>query len=78
MREIRMNDKDRRSRMHAIGIFIQIDDKRFSDDEKLEAIRKVLKMSSFGMVHKEDMLAVIEWLTDLYEELKAETKVGTS
>lgn len=56
-----------KERMTAIGIFIQIDDKRFSDDEKLDAIKRVLELPSFGMVHKKDMLSVIGWLVERLE-----------
>ncbi len=54
-------------RMVAIGIFIQIYDKRFSEKEKIDAIKRVLELPSFGMVHKKDMLTVIEWLVERLE-----------
>ena len=69
-RKMITRDDERRKNTRATGIFIQIDDNRFSVEEKLEAIKAVLGFSAFGMIHKADMLAVIEWLVELYEEKK--------
>ena len=59
-RKMIVRDDERRKNTRATGIFIQIDDNRFSVEEKLEAIKAVLGFSAFGMIHKADMLAVIE------------------
>lgn len=48
----------------AQAIFMQINDDRFSVDEKIEAVGIVLQMATHNGVTKQSMLDVIRWLMD--------------
>lgn len=51
-------------------IFENLEDEKYSDKEKLEAIKIVSNMETHNSVTKKEMLAAIKWLMD-YEEKNA-------
>ena len=52
----------------ACAIFQQIDSNKYTDIEKGEAIRQVLKMPTHNSVNKDTLLNVIKWLfNQMYE-----------
>lgn len=51
-----MNDK------LAMFIFININDKDFTDEEKVMAIYRVLQMPTHNSITKSDMLKALNWL----------------
>ena len=48
-------------------IFTDINDRRYSDDEKFEAIKTALNFSTHNGITKAEMLEVIEWLINKHE-----------
>ena len=58
----------------ACAIFMQINDAKYTDDEKAIAIFDVLKMPTHNGVNKDSMLAVIKWLFDRCYEVEEAKK----
>ena len=58
----------------ALAIFMEIDDDRYTVQEKGEAIWTVLNMATHNGVKKDWMLNVIRWLWDNQFEMKKEVE----
>ena len=48
----------------ACAIFEQIDSNKYTDAEKLEAVREVVEMPTHNGITKDKMLAVLRWFTE--------------
>jgi len=48
----------------AIAVFSDIRADRYSDEEKLEAIRIVLRLNRYGEVKKDAAFEVIKWMME--------------
>ena len=62
----------------ACAIFEQINSNRFTDAEKLEAIREVVEMPTHNGITKDKMLAVLRWFSKnvVLEEGDAKNEKG--
>lgn len=54
----------------AIAIFSQIDNKKYSDDEKALAIYEVLQMPTHNSINKATFVRVAKWLFDKAYEIE--------
>lgn len=54
----------------AIAIFSQIDNKKYSDDEKALAIYEVLQMPTHNSINKATLVRVAKWLFDKAYEIE--------
>ena len=46
----------------AFAVFMQIDSKEFTEDEKYEAIQQVLDAATINSITKKQVLNVVSWL----------------
>lgn len=62
----------------ACAIFEQINSDRFTDAEKLEAVREVVEMPTHNGITKDKMLAVLRWFSEnvVLEERGAKNEKG--
>lgn len=58
----------------ACAIFEQIDSDKYSDSEKLEAVRNVVEMPTHNGITKDKMLAVLRWFSENVVLEKGDTK----
>lgn len=48
----------------AFAVFMQIDSKEFTEDEKYEAIQQVLDAATINSITKKQVLNVVSWLSN--------------
>ena len=56
----------------ACAIFFDIESSRFSDSEKLEAIKMILQFETTNGVSKQRLVKALRWITNKYTEVENE------
>lgn len=54
----------------AFAVFMQIDSKEFTEDEKYEAIQQVLDAATINSITKKQVLNVVSWLFDKQQKYR--------